>query len=329
MRHRTRLPGGFTLFEVLGVVFVTALVLGFATDYYIDLSRASNRASENTRDIRHATAILDRMARDFESTLLLLKPDGSDPNDHPWLFFAESRHSESGADRVKFITTNFQPRRSEEHESNLSMVAYTLSQDEEEGGYRLFRWSTPQLPESLDRSFPLEDDEGNVLFAEGLADFGLRFYGEDGDEGDSWDSTTIAESGSLPASVEITVAMLDPDDPDADPEAAVPYSRRVRLPVRPLNIALLIDPDLATAEDGAEDGEEDGEDDEDGQTAENSAKLTLADCLNVAAMTDDLSDAAPGFKEFVDASLDRPWSEVSSMLPPEANSYILPKPECQ
>jgi len=332
MMRRARLPGGFTLFEVLAVVFVTALVLGFATDYYIDLSRASNRASENTRDIRRATAILDRMARDFEGTLLLLKPDeATDPNDHPWLFFAEARHSESGADHVKFITTNFQPRRSGEHESDLSMVAYTLRHDEEEDGYRLFRWSTLQLPDGLDRSFPAEDDEGNVLFAEGLADFGLTFYSEGGQDSDTWDSTTIVESGTLPESVEITVALLDPDDPDADPEDAVPYSRRVRLPVRPMNIALLINPELATAGDGADDGDEDGEGEEGkgGKNAGNAGNLTVTDCLDIAALADEFRDAIPGFTDFVQASPNQPWSEISSMIPADLRGYINARPGCR
>ena len=39
-------------------IVVMALILGFATDFYIDLSRASNRASRHTHDIRHGTAII-------------------------------------------------------------------------------------------------------------------------------------------------------------------------------------------------------------------------------------------------------------------------------
>jgi hypothetical protein len=185
MTRRAPRRGGFTLFEVVGVVLVTAFVVGAATNYYIDLSRATSRAADNTRDIRHATAILDRMARDFESTLLVVKPDEVDPLFHPWLFVAEARYGESGADHLKFITRNFQPRRSEEHESDLTVVAYTVRPSEENDTLEVFRWTAPRLPDGLDRSFPSEDDEAAVLLAEGLADFGVTFFGDAGEETDT------------------------------------------------------------------------------------------------------------------------------------------------
>jgi type II secretory pathway component PulJ len=221
MTRRAPHRGGFTLFEVVGVILVTSFVVGAATNYYIDLSRASNRAASNTRDIRRATAILDRVARDFESTLLVVKPPETDPLAHPWLFVAEAQDGESGADHIKFITRNFQPRRSEEHESDLTVVAYTVRAGEEDDTLEVFRWTDPRLPDGLDRTFPSEDDEAAVLLAEGLADFGVRFTGEDGEEKDTWDSTMLVESSSLPASVEITVGMADPNASGEDPDDVV------------------------------------------------------------------------------------------------------------
>jgi type II secretory pathway component PulJ len=337
MTRRAPRRGGFTLFEVLGVVSVTALILGFATDYYIDLSRASNRAADNTRDIRHATAILDRMARDFESTLLVVKPAETDPISHPWLFVAEARRGESGADHIKFITRNFQPRRSEEHESDLTLVAYTARRSEVNDTLEVFRWTAPRLPDGLDRSFPSEEDEASVLLAEGLLDFGVMFFSEAGDETDTWDSTMLVESGSLPASVEITVAMADPDAIDADPDDAVRYRRRVLLPVRPLDLELLLDPQRllggGTDEEGDddEDGEE-GEDDEEdvgGGAGENPSGLTVGDCVDVPALLGEAQETNPVLPGFIQASRSRPWSEVRSMIPPELAPYVLSKPGCQ
>jgi hypothetical protein len=319
MRRHALRRGGFTLFEVLGVVFVTTLVLGFATDYYIDLSRATHRAAENTRDIRHATALLDRIARDFESTLLIVKPAELDPLAHPWLFVAESQYGESGADHLKFVTTNFQPRRSQEHESDVTLVAYMLRRSEDDDSFELFRWTAPQLPESLDRSFPSEDDEASVLLAEGLADFGVMFYGEEDEEGDTWDSTTLVQSSSLPASVEITVAIADPEA-GFDADEAVRYRRRVLLPLRPLDLEQLIE--LAGTEANAEEDEADGEESEgDGPT--------FASCFDLSALGAAAQDVEPAFEGFARASGGRQWAEVKDMIPDDLWIFVLPKPECQ
>ena len=69
-----RSVSGFTLIEVMAVIFLTALVLGVALDYYYDLSNASQRAMDRTREVRRATAILDRVARDLQSATLVTKP---------------------------------------------------------------------------------------------------------------------------------------------------------------------------------------------------------------------------------------------------------------
>ena len=94
---------GFTLIEVLGVVLVTALLLGTTVSFYINLSRQATRASEHTRTIRRAGALLDRIAGDLEHTLLVSKPDDLDPLAHPWVFLAEPRLGQTGSDQIKFI----------------------------------------------------------------------------------------------------------------------------------------------------------------------------------------------------------------------------------
>jgi len=323
VKSRNREPGGFTLLEVMGVVLVTSIVIGFATDYYIDLSRATARASENIRDIRHATAILDRVARDFESAMLVVKPPEVDPLAHPWLFIAESQISESGADHLKFVTRNFQPRRTGEHESDLIMVAYTLKSSEYDDTLELYRWTSTQLPESLDRDFPSEQDEASVLLAEGLLDFGVTLFGEDQSESDSWDSTTMLGSSTLPTAVQLTVAIAprDASDPDDVPR----YRKTVLLPMRPLDIAAMLQPEGA---EGADD-ESDAEGDDDSDSGEAKENPTMADCFNFGAVDAATAEAYSAFSEFAQASMQQPWSQVRGMIPSELLVYVFAEPECQ
>ena len=94
---------GFTLIEVLAVVFLTTLLFSLAVNLYIDLSNHSNRAAAVTRQWRRSVALLDRVSSDLERALMVQKPAELDPLAHPWLFFAERRYSESGADQLKFV----------------------------------------------------------------------------------------------------------------------------------------------------------------------------------------------------------------------------------
>ena len=128
-RHSTP---GFTLIEVMAVVFLTALVLGVALDYYYNLSNASQRAMDRTQEVRRATAILDRVARDLESATLVMKPSGKDRLSHPWIFLGENRVVAKGSDRVKFVTRGYRPKRlsKDRHESDLAMRTYSLEEGE-------------------------------------------------------------------------------------------------------------------------------------------------------------------------------------------------------
>jgi prepilin-type N-terminal cleavage/methylation domain-containing protein len=257
-----RKPAGFTLIEILAVIFLTALVLTVAVDFYIDLSEASNVAAERTRVARRATSQLDRVARDLEGATLVVKPAEMDPLEHPWLFLAEEEN-ELGAERIKFVTRSHLPRSAEGHEADLAVVTYEL-RDGLDQDFALYRGSSTRLPPALDRSFPEEEDA--LLLAEGLAGFGVQLLTEDGGFKNTWDSSTLDDSSQLPLGALIQVTMLDEAG-----EALGPFSRSVRIPVRPIDLEAL----LAGEEEG-----EDQEDEEDEETAEGDEDcVTVAQCV--------------------------------------------------
>jgi prepilin-type N-terminal cleavage/methylation domain-containing protein len=271
---------GFTLIEVLAVVLLTGLVIGVALDFYLDLSRASNRAAEHTRGTRRAAAVLDRMARDFEGAVMITKPDDVDPIAHPWVFVAESRGSELGADHVKFLTRNHEPRGSLTPESDLAMVAYSLRRGED-GGLELWRWESPRLPESLDREFPVRGAEGEMLLADGIGAFGMAFMDEALQRKTTWDSSTLVDSSSLPVMVELQLAMAEGDEPRPLEEMSV-YRRRVLLLVRPIDLQKLLDPQSAENED----------DDGEGEDGDQLASKTVCDCIDCGVASANPSTAA-------------------------------------
>jgi len=251
--RRRMAASGFTLIELLAVVGFTAVLLVFAANFYLEITRASGAATARTRDSRRAVALLDRVARDLEATVLVRKPEGVDPLFHPWVFLAEDRDGEEGAEHLKFITRSRVLRSTALHESDLEMVSYALREGEN-GGLELLRWSSPRLPEELDRSFPAGEAEGTELFAADLASFGVRLMNDSGEWVSEWDSSTLIDSSELPVAAEISVAVLPEGDPLAEPAV---YLRRVLIPVRPLDLEALLGIEKESDEEDEEDDDQD------------------------------------------------------------------------
>jgi type II secretion system protein J len=262
---------GFTLIEVLAVLFLTALVLGVALNFYIDLSNQSHHASEATREVRRAASLLDRVARDLERAFLVKKPAEADPLTHPWVFVAESQHAERGADRVKFVARRAADRRTREGTSDIAVISYGLRPRALEGDFEILRWSRPDLPEALDRDFPAADDPEALVLADGVSRFELRFLDPEGEWVEEWDSSQLLDSSELPMAVEITVALSSTNRETGALETSPAYVRRVMLPVRPLDMETLLDP-AAYAEAAGE------------SAAEEECTLTVADCVDLAGM---------------------------------------------
>lgn len=273
--------GGFTLLELLAVVALTALVLTVAVDFYIDLSRHAQTATERTRAARRATAVLDRVAADLALAVLVVKPAARDPLSHPWLFFAEARDDDVGADRLKFVTYNHRARSGDAHESDLAVVSYATRLTEGDS-VELVRSSESRLPEGLDRSIPLEEADGALLLADDLASFGVRLLAESGEWQTTWDSSTVAQASQLPLAAEIEVALWAGDGEEADR-----YARRVLLPVRPIDLEALLEG--TAGEDDADDDEEDEEQDP------NCPKV--GECVALGGLTQEQQDLVNGMAD--------------------------------
>ena len=278
-RRANAARSGFTLFEVLGVVLVTSLLLGAAISFFLNLTRQAARATESTREVRRAAALVDRIAADLEHTLLVKKPADADPLSRPWLFVAESRYSQPGAqrgaDQLKFIRRDL-PRSSDGPASDVAMVAYTLRRSEDGPNFELRRWSTSELPDSLDREFPRSDDPASLLVADDLSYFALRFLDEAGEWKDRWDSTQLVDSSELPIAVEIEVALAAPEgsasDADSELDAEpIHYARAVELPLRPIDLEALLNPEEKEANVAQNEDEEGG-----------AKGQTLAECVDIS-----------------------------------------------
>lgn len=299
---------GFTLIEVLAVMLLTGIVFTVALDTYLDLSRASARATEHTRDIRRAMAILDRIAADFEQTLLVEKPPELDPLFHPWLFLGESRLGSDGADHLKFVTRHHEPRSSAARDADLAMVSYVVTAEADDT-LTLWRAAQPHLPEALDREFPRELDATQIL-AEGLDRFAVLFQDDEGGWTEEWDSSTVERSSELPRAVEIVLALAEGD---AEPRL---WHRRVVLPVRPLDLQAIFEgrvlgTDGRGDDDGAGTGDsEEGDGDDATGGGSGSGKLvSVRDCVILSRLRD------PNLRSQFSRIADQPFASFRHLFP--------------
>jgi type II secretion system protein J len=246
--------GGFTLIEMLAVILLTSIVMTAALNHYLNLSQVSQRATERTAEVRRATAILDRVGRDLSNAMLVARPDGDEALGHPWIFFGEAEHSETGADRLRFMSRGRRPRPGAGHQSDFEVVSYGLRRSEDEDQvFELMRWSSIEMPDGPERDTPTSEDDGAQLLAGGIVDFSVTFIDEFGEKADSWDSSLLEDSSELPVAADVVVALHDPGNPDGNP---MRFARRVVFPIEPLDMAELTDPTSAVSNAPPE-GEED------------------------------------------------------------------------
>jgi prepilin-type N-terminal cleavage/methylation domain-containing protein len=318
---------GFTLLEMMAVVLLTGIVLTAAMRFYVNLSRSNTAAIELVRGERRTVAILDRVARDLETTVLMKRPDDvEDPLAFPWLFFADEE-GDFGATRLKFSTRGRVPH-GDLPESDFEIVAYWLA-EAPDGSLDLLRWSHPHLPERLDREFPAHDAPEVAVLAHGVAAFGVRFVGDTGQASGAWDSSLVAQSSQLPIAAEITLVLYperedgslreeDPNAPiDAEGEPELPAVRWAFLQMRPIDLAAQRDPESAdeeSIEDEDGDGEDDGEGEgEGGEDDEAEACMTVGQCvsLNQAAF----SNLPPEAQATIQSMSGMCYRDVAGSLP--------------
>ena len=260
----------FTLLEVMAVVLILGGLFVVMASVFSGIAGVTTTADHSVVT-RRGLLLLDRVADDLAGATLMEKPEEVDPLEHPWLFYAESRGGRGGANRLKFDSRSARP--AGEHASDLGVVAYWTEPGDADD-LRLVRWTSPALPEGLDRDFPRSGDDAARVLARGVRRFAVSFVDDEGRLAQSWDSSTLERSSQLPIAAEITLALVDPSAEEGERE----FTRRVVLPIRPIDLA------KALSGESDDDEDEDDEDEDDG------------DCVTIAQCR---ADNAPAFAAWI------------------------------
>ncbi len=239
-----RRHAAFTLIEVVGAVMMTVLILVFVTQMFVENGRQRAAATDLMRERLSASGALEVLANDLEGAVFLARPQGRDPESHPWRFVAADAR-EYGATAFRFTTQNAPQSNRGEHASNWVEVAYFLEEDEE-GERTLWRWRSARPPHDANASFPDSGDEGSMRMVTGVSEFGVRFLDPEGGWVADWDSTFYPPESAMPQAAEISLTLMRAArrGEAEDDEIRLPgmlHSRRVAMVMRPINVADLIE----------------------------------------------------------------------------------------
>ncbi len=234
-----RAQAGFTLLEILITIAIMSMLITAAVQAFRSITRAEERAQAGVGRARSALVLLDRMEREFVGTVLLPQVEQAEPVPQPYVFLASDRTSEnSDSDAVRSVTLTASRAPASPPPSGPRVVTYAIREaesdplDELDQGLRLelVRQEDPlsNLPE---REILVRD--GQVV-AEDVASFRLRYQSESGAWLDDWDSTAASSLDEVPLSVEVAVRLWE-QNPDGDLVHGEEYSRRIELPLRPVD----------------------------------------------------------------------------------------------
>lgn len=243
---RTRLvqESGYTLIEILASFFLMTIILALVAGVFAENGRQRSASLGRMRESLSAVGVLDQLAADLESALILTSPPYQQPDENPWRFLAEDS-GDVGARAVRFTTQNAPSSSGADHTSGWIEVAYFLEEDAS-GEEVLWRWTSPRPPSDADRNFPNPDDPGAARIAVGVRAFGLRFTDALGTSTDEWDSAFQPAEAPLPVSAEINLtlsreARLGETNDDSNSVAGPPHLRRVAIHTPPIDFIALLE----------------------------------------------------------------------------------------
>jgi type II secretion system protein J len=221
---------GFTLLEVLIAISIGALLITATIQTFREINNAQLHVRGAARRDLGAEVLLDRLEHELVGTTLIVKDEGQDRLEHPWLFVAEDRlFGTNDSDSLRFVTQTPARAVQSPRYGALRMVSYEVRTAEGER-LDLFRFEEP-LPGQMEKH--IDPAEGSPV-VEDLNLFRLRFRDEeDGGWRDAWDSTDVELLDRMPGAIEITVQLME-QTREGELEPGDEHLRIVELPIRPL-----------------------------------------------------------------------------------------------
>lgn len=205
-----KMPGGFTLLEVLLAIFIFAFVVSAIFTAYTGTFKIIDETESQAGIYEMARIALERISEDLASAYLSGQPmSPAAAEDLPNVLFVGEKKEIGGQPccALRFSSLAHIAFSKEVSVAGPTEIAYYAAAKGDEGPLDLYRSDIP-----LGRERP-EPGTGGLLLCEGLSSIGFIYYDSDGEPHDSWNAGEGISKGKLPSRVSILIEFANSTDP--------------------------------------------------------------------------------------------------------------------
>lgn len=195
---------GFTLLEILIAIFIFAIIITTVFASYNSIFSGAETMDQDIKSYEMAKSCLNRMIIDLESIYVSLPPQFKPPE-----FDDQPDPYRIVGDSVYLKTTEFPKLRfaslshlalSGKTENGIAEIVY-YAQDTEERGFVLRR------ADSLEPYQPFEEKSSDPVLCEGIESLTFKYYDQEGEEYDLWDSDAEDWRYATPKTISIKLEL--------------------------------------------------------------------------------------------------------------------------
>ena len=197
---------GFTLLEILIAISIFAIVITTVFGSHNYVFSSARAVEEDITTYEMAKGCLSRITDDLESLHVSLPPEyivtDSDDNEDPFKFTGEI--ADAGSESFSRLTFASQSHVSLEKNirGGIARIAYYV-QESDETRYVLRR------ADKLYPYEPFEENKSDPVLCEKVKSLTFKYYDDQGDDYDSWDSDSADVDYSTPRAIKIELEIGD------------------------------------------------------------------------------------------------------------------------
>ena len=186
-------------------ISIFAIVISLAYGSYRATFRIIDSTESQAEIYNKGRIVMDRLSTDLGS--LYMGASG----------FLQGRAQNIGnreADTIRFTSTAHLILNRKEQPTGFAIISYTVEEDPETKGLRLFRRDVAFRPVETEEP----DTSKGLLLCDGLQEIRFLYHGNQQDKQDNWDSKEMVKTDTkarkLPDWIEIDLLFIDPDAAD-------------------------------------------------------------------------------------------------------------------
>ncbi len=202
---------GFTLLEILIAVFIFAVVMSTIFGTFNGVISRTDAIKNGMGGYEMARTCFDRMISDLTTIYLDQKPlyhppDIDDPPDPYRLVGTESYAGSKNFSKLRFASTDHLSMNGKDEKGIAEIVYYIKEEGYPESEFVLKRSDTAY---PYDKNYEFEEKDSDPVLCENIEEFSIKYFDQDGNETEKWDSDSDFLKYGSPKAVKIKLKLIN------------------------------------------------------------------------------------------------------------------------